>query len=240
MDMLVNSGKKCIFDHSENLFKYPNEDEIMGLCSAISCCSTYLATQTEIYLNKINISKNIYVIRDAIETDRSIIKKVGTSNRAVIMGSVENVDNVSNVLLESCREAGYDFVTISGIDYNKKYETRKWTPYTWVDDMLTCDVALCYNNPVQFPAKSNVKVTTAMALGIPVIANTLESYMEAIRHDYDGYIAEKREDRVKYLKMLKSPELRATIGLRAQNSAFEKYSLQKICLDYFSMISSIF
>jgi glycosyltransferase involved in cell wall biosynthesis len=155
------------------------------------------------------------------------------------MGGVGNIIYVANPLLEICKESGYDFITISDIDYNKEYETKKWTPYTWVDDMLSCDVALCYNDPVNFPAKSNVKVTTAMALGLPVIANSIESYKEAIIHEYSGYIAQNKDDWVKYLKLLKSKELRATIGLRAQNYAFERYNIQKICLDFISMISNI-
>jgi len=239
IEKLTGLGKKCLFDHSENVFKLPYEDEIMNACTAISCCSTSLASITDSYLKKIGIVKDIYIIKDSIESSKDIIKAPTSTNRAVLMGGVGNIVNIANPLLEICKESGYDFVTISDIDYNKEYETKKWTPYTWIDDMISCDVALCYNDPINFPAKSNIKVTTAMALGLPVIANTIESYKEAIMHEYNGYIAKNKDDWVKYLNLLKSNELRATIGLRAHNSAFEKYSIKKICLDFISMISNI-
>ena len=154
------------------------------------------------------------------------------------MGMGANVQYVMPTLEKYCAEAGYKIMllTETGFTY-PRHQVEYWTPYTWIDHALKCSVALCFHNIDQFPAKGNVKVTTPMSVGLPVIACPIDSYKEAIDHGYDGFIAYKDSDWVEHLNFLKDKGKRNMMGLRARQSAITKYSTMKIALDYIAMIN---
>ena len=244
---LSERGKICIFDHSENIFGLGFEDAIMRSSSAITCCSVRLAENTDIYLKNKGMDKKIFIIRDPIERGvevkssfkKEFYRRQRGTNRAIIMGGVGPVSSVSDFLYDICKKANYDFVALSDIKYEAPYETHQWTPYSWVDTMLNCDVALCAQDVNRFPAKSNVKATTAMSIGLPVIASSTMAYQEAIKHGKTGFIASTEEEWVSCLEKLKDPWVRTSIGNEGMYSAHFQYSLRKIIDLYINMISGL-
>jgi len=239
---LKEKGKIVIFDHAENLFGLGFEEEIMKNVSAITCCSTALSKMThDIYLKqKLGIDKPVFTIRDPL--DDSIFQYARPyprgDNVALVMGMGANVQYVLPTLEKFCAEAQYDILILTEAGFSfPGHQVEYWTPYTWISHANKCSVALCYHSVAQFPCKGNVKVTTPMSLGLPVIAVPIEAYTEAITDQYDGFIAHTEKMWVDYLVYLKRRGTRNIFGLRAKQAAITKYSTQKIALDYLSMIS---
>lgn len=243
-NFLRDNGKIVIFDHCENIFGLGHEDAVMEAATAITCCSLTLAVLTENYLRDRGISKPIFVIRDPIdESALDLPLPRGdfsnfNSNQALVMGMGANVQYILPFLDNICEETGYEILIISEhISVSPKHLFKVWTPYTWAEQARTCSVALCYHDKDRFPAKGNVKVTTPMALGLPVIAPPIGSYLEAIDSGVNGYIATEKWEWVNALNELKDPHRRLNMGLRARQKTLTNYSTEKIGLDYLSMIN---
>lgn len=236
--------KILIFDHCERLFGFANEDFIMKNVSAITCCSSALAKTTEYYLIQSHLIEDpqIFVIRDPIDDELlSFNGPISQENVALLLGMGGNINYALPVLAPSVEKAGYKIKIISEKNCeNLGHDFVAWDRNTWIKEALTCSVALCFHDPNVFPAKGNVKVTTPMALGFPVIASPIESYREAIEvNQYTGYIATNQEEWENHLIILKNPALRNLIGLRARLYVLREYSTEKIGLDYVAMIQKL-
>jgi glycosyltransferase involved in cell wall biosynthesis len=235
---LSEAKKIIIFDHCENIFGLGSEDAIMGWTSAITCCSTALAKLTEKYLTAKGCSKPIFVIRDPLDDLAPLPQASLQRDWALVMGMGGNVNYVLPNLESECDRAGYRIMILSepGLSFPSKHIYKIWSPYSWIEDASMCSVALCCHDVARFPAKGNVKVTTPMSLGIPVIASPVESYVEAMEDRHSGYITWYTDDWWKRLTELKNPQIRYSMGLRARQRALANYSTEKIGLDYLSML----
>lgn len=229
--------KIVIFDHCENIFGLGCEDPVMTWASAITCCSTALANLTEKYLHQKGLNHRIFVIKDPLDDLFPLPAAPLNKDIALVMGMGGNVQYVLPTLEPFCEKAGYKILILSepGFSFPSKHIYKVWTPYSWVEDACQCSVALCYHDAARFPAKGNVKVTTPMSLGIPVIASPVEAYKEAVDHTSTGYIAENPRDWEEKLIDLKE-FIKYPMGLRARQKALANYSTEKIGLDYLTML----
>jgi glycosyltransferase involved in cell wall biosynthesis len=221
---LRNIGIKCVFDHCEALFGFPFERECMEEVDLITCCSTKLMELT----NEQGLMHTVS-LKDAVEVESDLLEYVGRSEkpRAVYMGMGGNSWLVNDWLKETIEEAGYELVTITEWDN----ATKKWGLTTWVNDMLDCDVALCPQRADVQPAKSSIKATTAMALGLPVLCSPIRAYKEIIEEGKNGFICDKKSDWYDALIKLKDIDLRKEIG-QAGKKSVEKYSLLNIANEW--------
>jgi len=235
---LNESHKVIIFDHCENIFGLGSEDAVMGWASAITCCSTALARLTENYLQQKGLNQRIFVIRDPLDDLYPLPQAPLNTNIALVMGMGGNVQYVLPTLEPVCEQTGYRIMILSepGFPFSSKHIYKVWSPYSWVEDACRCSVALCCHDAVRFPAKGNVKVTTPMSLGIPIIASPIEAYKEAVDHLNTGYIADGPEDWEKRLLDLKETDIKYSMGFRARQRAMANYSTEKIGLDYLTML----
>jgi len=220
--MLRLKDKRLIQDHCEALFGLPYETEAFNTADVIACCSTKLEE-----LTRQNGFQNTSVIRDAIEDTAKKFKISHNYDRdklkAGYIGMGGNSFIVSDYLKDTIERAGYEIILCTEWDN----ATHKWTRDTWMDVMNDCDVILCPQRTEIQPAKSNVKATTAMALGMPVIASPIDSYKECIRHGENGYLCHTKEQWYDALIELKDPQKRKQIGLKAKE-VIESYSLDVI------------
>lgn len=240
VEELAGSGTLCIFDHSESLFGLPHEDKIMSNAAAISCCSTVLAHYTNNHLSIIGADNvPIFTIYDPVDigTRYNKLPIYHSTNRACLLGA--NLQPYSDTLLGICEKANYQFTSIYKHNFDTRFECVDYTPYTWIEELTNCDVVLCYHDVVKYPCKSNVKVSTAMGLGMPVLACPLHSYKEAINHGFNGFIANTEEEWVVYLKMLRDPKLRQFIGMNAKATAFYQYGIHSVGSTFVSMVQSL-
>lgn len=241
----IFKDKILIFDHCEALFGLPNEDFIMENVSAISCCSVTLARITEAYLSSRKNNPQIFVIRDSIDYDSlsfnvSLSGPIGQEDTALLMGMGGNIAYSLSRIKPLIEKAGYKIRIISEKGYEYLHDDFIiWEKNTWIKNALTCSVAVCFHDINTFPAKGNVKVTTPMAIGLPVIASPIESYMEAIEIDETGYIAISDTDWIHHLVHIRNPFMRSVMGLRARRHVLNEYSPEKIGLDYLTMIQRL-
>jgi len=194
-------GAAVLHDYSENIRGIPVLEETKKLCDGIVCCSTALGN-----LEKINYPDTVFVVKDPIE-ESAVIHNTRFSNdklKAVWMGMGGNASWVSDLLKPIVESLDMEFVEIS----NRPEATITWGRDTWKADMASCDISLCPQVHWQFPAKSNVKITTSMSLGLPVICSPIQSYTEIVQDNFSGFICQDLDQWGVALSKLKSKELR--------------------------------
>lgn len=228
---LKKSGIKCVFDHCEALFNYPHQHEFMNEVDLIACCSTKLEE-----LTREHGYMKTAVLKDAFEktSDAAVYEDRYTKPKAVYVGMGGNSWLVNEWLKTSIEQAGYELVTITEWDN----ATKKWGIDTWVNDMLECDVVLCPQRVDVQPAKSSVKATVAMALGLPVLCSPLQAYKEIIKDGENGFICDTKEDWKKALIKLKDSSLREKIG-RAGKESVKDFSLPVIAGQWKSTLENL-
>jgi GT2 family glycosyltransferase len=226
MKYFKSVGKKIVYDFNEDIFGYPMQHECFSLCDVIVCCSTALAEKV---VRK--GYKPACIIKDAVEDipkrPVAVYENRYERPKAVYAGMGGNSFLVTEYLKDTIEKAGYDLVLVTEWDN----ATIKWNPETWPIAMSSCDVALCPQRVDVQPAKSNVKVTTAMDLGLPVIASPLQSYREIIKHGENGFLCETQEEWYEALVKLKDPEVRKQIGSEGKRTS-NNYTLEKIAEDW--------
>jgi glycosyltransferase involved in cell wall biosynthesis len=226
MKYFKSLGKKIVYDFNEAIFGYPLQHECFRECDIIICCSTMLA---EMVVR--GGYQPVCIIKDAIE-DIPNKPSVEYTNRydklkALYIGMGGNSFLVTDYLKETIEKAGYELVVITEWDN----ATIKWDLLNWPKRMCDCDVVLCPQRVDVQPAKSNVKVTTALDMGLPVIASPIRSYKEVIKEGENGFLCDKQEEWYEALIKLKDPEVRRKIGLAGKKSV-ENYTLERIATEW--------
>ena len=136
----------------------------------------------------------VCIIKDAIEDipnkPTAVYEDRYEKPKAVYVGMGGNSFLVTEHLKDVIEKAGYDLVIITEWDN----ATVKWDFNTWPKFMCDGDVVLCPQRVNVQPAKSNVKVTAAMDLGLPVIASPIQAYREVISHGENGFLCDAQEE----------------------------------------------
>lgn len=223
------------FIQYEESKKY-NGFKIFHLCEDIShkmlnemnlivCCSTRLQEKM-----KEKAFSNTVVIRDLYElsTCKTTYREIERP-KLVFCGMGGNRFLVTDWLKETIEKAGYDLVTITEWDGS----TYRWTLENWQKQMASCDVAICPQRQEIQDAKSNIKVTTAMSLGLPVVASNIKSYSEVIIHGINGYLCNTPDEFYTALVELRDVKKRETIGTNGLKS-IESYSSRYIAHEWIS------
>lgn len=156
--------------------------------------------------------------------------------KAVFVGMGGNGFLCEDVLKPVMDECGYDLVMVT----EWQSATVKWTRDTWAKEMLACDVVLCPQREGIQDAKSAVKATAAMALGMPVIASPIPAYQEVIRHGENGFLASihRLDEWRAALNALRDPETRARIGKAARETA-KGYSIDVIAGEWVKLFQEV-
>jgi glycosyltransferase involved in cell wall biosynthesis/tetratricopeptide (TPR) repeat protein len=231
MKHLKSSDIKCVFDHCEALFNFPFERECMEEVDLITCCSTKLKEIT----NEHGFMKTV-VLKDAVEktSDKAVYENRYLKPKAVYVGMGGNSWLVNEYLKDTIEEAGYEIVLCTEWDN----ATHRWTEEGWVDVMNACDVVLCPQRVEVQPAKSSVKATVAMALGLPVLCSPLQAYKEIIKDGENGFICDTKEEWKNALIKLKDSTVRKKIG-EAGKASIGEYSLPVIASQWISTLTEL-
>jgi len=202
-------GAILIHDYSENIRGIPVLEKTKELCDRIVCCSTVLGEfEKEAYPEKVR------VVKDPIE-ESPVIHNPKYENyplRVGWLGMGGNAAWVRQLLKPIVDDLGMDYIEIS----NREESEILWNMRTWQADLASCDIVLCPQIHWQFPAKSNVKVTTSISLGLPVICSPIYSYEEIIKDNYNGFLCQELEQWWVGLNKLKSKELRELFVKRSR------------------------
>lgn len=141
---------------------------------------------------------------------------------------------ISEWLRDTIESAGYEIVLCTEWDN----ATHTWTQDGWPSVMNECDVVLCPQRSDVQPAKSSVKATVAMALGLPVICSPIQSYKEIIKNGENGFICETNEQWKDALIKLKDSKLREKIG-KAGKESVKEYSLSAIANQWKEVLTDL-
>ena len=212
--------KIVIHDYTENIRGIPVLERTKELCNYIVCSSTELGKkEAEVYNNKVIVIKDPaeefpITNNPNYETDKISVVWCGMG------GNAPWIEEMLKPLIENL---DMSYIEIS----NRPQATIPWDINTWFFHMAKCNICICPQIHWLFPTKSNVKVTTAMSLGLPVLASPITSYIEVIKNGENGYICYELEDWINYLTYLKSKNLRQLISNNAEKS-LSPYKIQNI------------
>ena len=223
---LQRAGISTIYDYSEDV---PGQEAILNSTTLVTCCSSALAQKLP-KIRKI-------IAPDAYELpEKPIVKTENTHQYPKLKvisccmgGNQENVD----FLKPAIEKLGMELVRISEWPSHEV----KWQKDTWLQELAKADIVIVVQRPTQ-PAKSNNRVTQAMALGLPVLASPMQAYKEVIKQGETGFICETTEDWEKNLSLLQDKTLREKIGKAAQE-AVKAYSIESIGKGYSEVLKSL-
>ena len=228
-------GKRIVLDFNEAILGSPFVSDCMNASDIIVCCSKKLEELTIEHGHA-----NTAIIKDAVEDVTVPAMNYASREKpvAVWCGMGGNSFLATEVLKEAIQSAGYSLLVLSEWDYpsGSWFDHKKWGIDTWVKDMMDCDVVLCPQREEVQPGKSNVKVTQAMALGIPVIASKMLSYTEVIEHGKNGYLASIKSPKEwnDALIELKDVSKRHLVGTNGLNS-ISKYRLESVANEWINL-----
>lgn len=208
---LKKLGKRLFFDHTEALWGLDAQVDIFNLCDYIVCCSTALAEFTRQRLTS-EFTKCI-VIPDMVEgpipqhkVENKIAETVvwcGMGGNAYLARNLKPVlDKLDLKLVIISEHADADI---------------KWNRSTYLEDISKYDIAICPQNVEKQPAKSAVKLATAMAVGMPTVSSPNPAYLELVKQGYNGFIAksDSHDEWERALQLLKDPNVRKSISQNA-------------------------
>ena len=210
MNKLRAVGKKTVIDYNEAIHTDQEVQETLQTADLVVCCSTKLAEMVT------GTARAVAVIPDAVEaelapgTTHEYIRKDGRDKlTALYIGMGGNSFLVTDHLRSTIEGAGYRLKVCTEWDN----ADVKWDINTWQEVMADADVILCPQRVDVQPAKSNVKVTQAMALGIPVVASKLKSYTEVIKPGVNGYLVNGKKEWGDALTELRNDYKRIQVGM---------------------------
>lgn len=179
------------------------------------------------YKEKYGIESTI--IEDAIEVDPERMK-VHTEKETlglVWVGHSDNWESVGIVRDAMCLPGGEGF-TLKTISNHPEADVP-WALDTVTDEILAADIAVI---PAHLHAwgmgKSSNRLTMFMALGMPVVASPVPSYLDVVRHGKNGFIARTTEEWLDALTKLRDVRTRVAMGKQAREDATKRFSLRKI------------
>lgn len=227
--LLKQMGKVTIFDDCEGISGYPWQKECMQEADAITCCSEVLAK-----LRSSQGCKRVAVVPDAYEPTSGMPQYDRTSLTAGFVGMGGNSWMVDSWLRSTIEAAGYKILICTEWDN----ADVKWSLDNWAETMYSCDVILCPQRVDIQPAKSNVKVTQAMSMGLPVICSPLDAYTKIVKHGENGYIAADIQGWSDALIALKDPVTRRRIG-EAGKASVGAYSIENVSAHWKKVVTDL-
>ncbi len=217
---LRRSGVSVVQEHCEDLEGLPFQSECFGSASVISCCSTVLADKAQRHGRTI-------CLPDAYEESKHWHAYgphgVDGKLRVTWCGMGGNAINAESIrpIIEGL---GMELRIISEWDS----ADLRWNKDTWLLDLSDSDIIISPQRHWLQPAKSNTKVTQAMALGIPVLGSPIQSYKEAIRHGENGFICSTPEEWKRDLMACQEQQTRERIGRAAKADVTKSYSIDAV------------
>ena len=231
MEDLNRAGVVTIFDLNEELTGYPALQQCLENAVHVVFCGTAMA-------NTFGRHVRSTVIPDAYELPPNLDRYYqphGTGSKVKVVwcgygGNAENCDFLRPIIAD----LGMELEIISEWDN----ADRRWTLETWLEDLQRADVVISPQRETQ-GAKSNVKATQAMALGIPVIVTPIPAYQEAIREGVTGMFARTDVEWKNCLQDLAEQGRRQAMGQAARAAVKERYSIEGVGILWDNLLEAL-
>lgn len=224
------SGGTVIVDLNEDYFSmdWPDLFRVLKLGDLVVCCSTALAKKsTDAGYPAIVIEDGVESIPDlnCAYTDKPRLKAVWMGYG----GNSENAEKLKAIL----DRTGYDLVTI----HEHPNADIKWNRTTWPHELVKFDIAIAPQRDHQ-TCKSNNKMTTYQALGLPVVASPLPAYVEITKESETAFIARNEFDWADAFRKLRDVETRRRVG-QAGRASVEKFRSPGILLKWVDALKQV-
>jgi glycosyltransferase involved in cell wall biosynthesis len=147
--------------------------------------------------------------------------------RVVWVGARDNLHLLAPVrdALESPHLEDFELVTIS----SGPGVTHQWHRDRVWHQLLRCDIAvLPFDESDWYRTKPNTRMTTLKALGLPIVASPIPSYLATLTHGRGCYFARDVEEWRAALLALADPARRREMGLAEREEILERYSVEAI------------
>ncbi|MBU5614579.1 glycosyltransferase [Geomonas azotofigens] len=197
------------------------------MVSAVDDLVVISANLRDYYREKYGI--NATVIEDAIEvpTDRVKVHTQKAPLELVWVGYSDNWESLGMVRDALALPGGEGF-TLKTISNHPEADVP-WALETVTDEILASDIAVI---PAHLHAwgmgKSSNRLTMFMALGMPVVASPVPSYLDVVRQGENAFIARSAEEWLHFLSRLRDDRLRSEMGRQAREDATKRFSLGTI------------
>ena len=190
--LLKAAGKVILYDHCENLTGLAFQKEIFQAIDYLVCCSTRLEMESKKYFPGIKT----LVVKDFVEStppfkDQTLFH-TPVDRQALRVLYVGMGGNAFQALkLQSLiQKAGMQlFIMSEWADAHVKWELDNY-----LEKMMDFDIIVCPQIVELQPAKSNIKLTTALALGLPTVCSPLPAYLEVAKHKDNCYVARNPDE----------------------------------------------
>lgn len=229
-------GGKVIIDINDDHFALntPSLGDMLNVADVVVTCSKALGEKAENWDKQHEVGFQVITIEDGIETASDLNCQYTEKDNlsAVWLGYGGNAEP-AEALRPLLAECGYDLTTI----HERDSANIKWNRETWPQEMVRHDIAICPERDVQL-CKSANKLTTAAALGLPVVASPLPAYIEVARHGESAFLAKTQEEWKAAFMALKGRFLREKIGQTGRR-AVERYRSHGIVSKWSSVFSGL-
>lgn len=195
---------------------------------------------------KKRVLKNIFVIEDALEFDCGLCKKnySQTQNKISLVwfGHPDNLhllEPIKQILKETDFE-NFELITITDspkatIQWDKNNLHKNW------EKVMECDIAVFPSKDTDwYMSKSNNKLTTAMALGLPVVAYPIPAYQGIMNHKKNVFSAKTLSEWKKGLSYLMSKKNRERLGTTGRENTINIFSLENIGKQWEEVLNHIY
>ncbi len=215
------AGKRALLDICEDLFDldFPFYRPMIEAADCVVCCSHALEAKAR------TVHSRTLTIPDAVEADFALNCAYEYRNSLTIgwigMGGNAHLAEALRPLINSM---GHRLLTIHEADT----ADREWHTDTWQQALIYCDAAIVPADYIRQPSKSNNRLTTLMALGLPTIASPLDAYLRIITPGENALIAASTEEWRQCIELLQQSETRWRIGQAGKEVARRDFHLDKI------------
>lgn len=247
-------GNKIIFDQDDwdfhlRVFGVVNEEHIVKKMMKVSCCNLVASRALEEAVRGIGHKADYIPTGVDTEAFKPTISKISKNDEipCAWIGMIWGRKVIANLLFllhcfKKLKNKKIIFHIAAGGIHVEKFRRKgekeignrlkltKWISPEKIPDFInSTDIGVMpfigrydYNK-----AKSPTKLFEFMACGKPCITSPIGEMKTIIRHGENGFLAETKEEFVKYIELLANDAtLRDRIGKNARKTAEEKYSLE--------------
>ncbi|MBL4592448.1 MAG: glycosyltransferase [Flavobacteriales bacterium] len=208
--------------------------KVSSICkwsSLVMCGNHFLMDYAKKY------TKNVIYLPTTIDTVnvhnqvKNQVEGITTIGWTGTHSTIKYLYDIESLLVKLQNQINFRFVVISNKDpffKDLKYEYKSWIKETEINDLLQFDIGIMpLLNDEWANGKCGFKALQYMSLGIPCVISPVGVNIKIIQNGFNGFLVENENEwKGKLTALIKSKELRTTIGLAGKETVLNNYSVK--------------